>query len=747
MVTKQRRFLQAITSVSLALAVTLGAMPSAGAFSLFGLLGDDDDGQLLEGTGMRMCNADERYYVENIQNDMADDSSSSSSSSDDDGAPDGKGGGDWLTKGTKANKYAQEIYDFWTKEIGTSGAFASGVLANAYQESGGTFDPLIVEGGSYFPSPKARTAPQGGPGGGVYQFTPYEKYVKSPHFEAMGGWTIRGESRYVWDSEIGTGSMNTYMKNAPSSYGIESPFTRTYTAVPGKDGGVARVVLDKNALVTTDDPVAASKAFQVGYERPAQYHPEREKQAEAANKAFNKRNFKGDAEKLKKALPKTAAVQGLGNALDTIGKFATGALDPNDSKFQEDAMFGSPCRMPDGNVLTNIDDAKDYAAGLCGRPNQGAGSEYTADGASGDGSSSGSGSGEGGKYGRDDQTLMGAEHMRPATRKMAKAIFKKFPEIKTIGGWRPVDAFPDHPTGHALDVMMPHGADPRDKKLGDAVEKFAWDNMKKYKVTYTIWRQRYVNPTSSNIMEDRGDPTQNHFDHVHITIDFYGSQTGVQPPEGESRAEDVDGDGGDSDSGSDGDESKRGGLGTHEGDGYDLDMKCGAGADDSSGDSEGDIPAEDGDVIIPTTGQITELFGARSNRNHSGVDIANQAGTPIYAAHTGKVINAGPATGYGLWIRIQSKDGTITEYGHQQKNRVKVGDKVKVGQHIADMGSGGYSTGPHLHLTVWSHDKRIDPIDWFHKNGVKCIPQQYGAQVKSGKCGSSKSKSKSKDDD
>lgn len=743
MVTKQRRFSQVIASVSLVLAVTLGSAPSADALSLFGFFGGNSDGQRREGTGMRMCNADERYYVENIQNDMAD-ASSSGSSGGDDGAPDGESGGDWLKKGTKANKYAQEIYDFWTKEIGTSGAFAAGVLGNVYQESMGTFDPLIIQGGSYFPHPKARVAPQGGPAGGAYQFDPYEKYVKSPHFEAMGGWTIRGESRYVWDSEVGTGALNIYMKNAPSSYGVESPFTRTYTAVPDRNGGVAHVALDKNALVTTDDPVAASKAFQVGYERPAQYHPEREKHAVAANKVFNKKNFKGDSEKLKKALPDTAAMQGLGNALDTIVKFATGALDPNDSKFQEDAMFGSPCRMPDGNIMTNIDDAKDYAAGLCGRPNQGVGSEYTADGTSGGGNTD---AGPGKKFG-DDQVLEGAEHMKPATVKMAKAIFKEFPEIKRIGGWRAVDSFPDHPSGRALDVMMPHGADPRDKKLGDAVEKFAWDNMKKYKVTYTIWRQRYVNPTTSNMMEDRGGPTANHFDHVHITIDMYGSQTGVEPPEGESRSEGV---GGDGDSGSGSDKPKRGALGTLEGDGYGLDMKCGAGADDSSGESEGDIPAEDGDVIIPTSGQITELFGSRSDRNHSGIDIANEMGTPIYAAQSGKVINAGPAGGYGLWIRIQSKDGTITEYGHQQKNLVKEGDKVKVGQHIADMGSRGFSTGPHLHLTVWSNDKQIDPIAWLQKNGAKCIPQEYGAQVKAGKCkggGSSKDKSaKKKGDD
>ena len=65
---------------------------------------------------------------------------------------------------------------------------------------------------------------------------------------------------------------------------------------------------------------------------------------------------------------------------------------------------------------------------------------------------------------------------------------------------------------------------------------------------------------------------------------------------------------------------------------------------------------------------------------HKGIDIANPIGTPIYAAATGTVINAGPAQGFGLWVRIQHDDGTITVYGHIYDFFVSVGERVTGGQ-------------------------------------------------------------------
>ncbi len=230
--------------------------------------------------GIRLCTSEEQAYIENLMSGGGADGNSSSSSDDSSGAPSGEAKA-WLKEGTEEYERAKQIYDFFTETIGTSGAFAAGVLANVEQESGGTFDPKISEGGGRFPSDHATAPDFGGPGGGAYQFTTYEKYIASPQF-VKGGWTLDAESEFVWMSEFQTNAITMYMKNAPNNYAVEGPFTRAYTAIPNpKTGKTEKVLLDKDALVTTDDPVAASKGFQLGYERPAVYHPEREPSATA----------------------------------------------------------------------------------------------------------------------------------------------------------------------------------------------------------------------------------------------------------------------------------------------------------------------------------------------------------------------------------------------------------------------------------------------------------------------------------
>lgn len=84
------------------------------------------------------------------------------------------------------------------------------------------------------------------------------------------------------------------------------------------------------------------------------------------------------------------------------------------------------------------------------------------------------------------------------------------------------------------------------------------------------------------------------------------------------------------------------------------------------------IPRSDAKVVPPTTGTVTSLVG--DGRGHGGIDIANSLGTPIVAVAEGTVISAGPAQGFGLWIRIRHDDGTITTYGHNQGNNVSSPD-------------------------------------------------------------------------
>ncbi|MET9633722.1 M23 family metallopeptidase [Lentzea sp. NPDC006480] len=123
--------------------------------------------------------------------------------------------------------------------------------------------------------------------------------------------------------------------------------------------------------------------------------------------------------------------------------------------------------------------------------------------------------------------------------------------------------------------------------------------------------------------------------------------------------------------------------------------------------------------VRPAQGEFTSGFGARWGTSHMGVDIANAIGTPIVAAMDGTVVEAGPASGFGLWVRIQHEDGTITVYGHMNTIDVPQGAKVKAGQQIATIGNRGQSTGPHLHFEVWAGgSEKINPVGWLAARGV-----------------------------
>ncbi len=118
---------------------------------------------------------------------------------------------------------------------------------------------------------------------------------------------------------------------------------------------------------------------------------------------------------------------------------------------------------------------------------------------------------------------------------------------------------------------------------------------------------------------------------------------------------------------------------------------------------------------------VSSPFGAREGGFHYGLDFAAKDGTPFYACQSGTVLHIGKADGYGQWIVIDSDDdegGGCVEYGHMWDafaTGLRVGSKVKAGQHIGYVGSNGGSTGPHLHITVWEYGyggKRIDPAGW-----------------------------------
>lgn len=113
--------------------------------------------------------------------------------------------------------------------------------------------------------------------------------------------------------------------------------------------------------------------------------------------------------------------------------------------------------------------------------------------------------------------------------KLARAVHAAFPQVRTIGGWRPFDPFPDHPSGRAVDVMIPNYETSQGQALGTQIKDWLVANRVELNIDYLIWQQTYI-PVSgqANRMEDRGSPTQNHFDHVHITTTGGGHPSGSE---------------------------------------------------------------------------------------------------------------------------------------------------------------------------------------------------------------------------
>lgn len=104
--------------------------------------------------------------------------------------------------------------------------------------------------------------------------------------------------------------------------------------------------------------------------------------------------------------------------------------------------------------------------------------------------------------------------------------------------------------------------------------------------------------------------------------------------------------------------------------------------------------------IWPTKGVFTSGYGWRWGRMHKGIDIANNVGTPIFAAKDGVIAYAGWSSGYGYLVEMTHGDGSSTRYAHNSRLLVKKGQMVPQGSRISLMGSTGRSTGPHLHFEI-----------------------------------------------
>ena len=120
--------------------------------------------------------------------------------------------------------------------------------------------------------------------------------------------------------------------------------------------------------------------------------------------------------------------------------------------------------------------------------------------------------------------------------------------------------------------------------------------------------------------------------------------------------------------------------------------------------------------ILPVKGWVTSTFGSRNSaftggrEFHAGVDIVARVNTPIRAPADGVVITSGRESGYGNIVEIRHMQGIITRYAHNHRNLVRVGQKVRRGDVIAEVGNTGRTTGPHLHYEVRLNGVAVNPM-------------------------------------
>lgn len=141
----------------------------------------------------------------------------------------------------------------------------------------------------------------------------------------------------------------------------------------------------------------------------------------------------------------------------------------------------------------------------------------------------------------------------------------------------------------------------------------------------------------------------------------------------------------------------------------------------SSVDWESVYCGSPGTLLVPVSGRLSSPFGMRTHpvygwrSMHSGIDIAAPKGTPVVAAEAGEVRLSGRLKGLGLAVVVDHGGGLFTVYGHCSELFVNAGEEVFRGEKIAEVGSTGISTGPHLHFEVRVNGEPKDPVPFISR--------------------------------
>jgi hypothetical protein len=262
--------------------------------------------------------------------------------------------------------------------------------------------------------------------------------------------------------------------------------------------------------------------------------------------------------------------------------------------------------------------------------------------------------------------LAAEDGLTPDALRVLRCLASEYPQITTFHGVgeRPNES--DHPTGRAVDAMIPEWMLPSGNELGWEVADWLVANQVCLGVTYVIWDasiwsadraaegwRPYEHPNGST------DANSAHRNHVHVS---------------------VHGDAG----------------------------SC-----------------ADGAWVVPLTGgyTITARFGDTGVRwasGHAGIDLATPLGRPVVAAAGGQVTDSGWDGPYGIKVEITHPDGTRTWYAHLSTVTVEVGAALVAGEMVGHVGSTGNSTGPHLHFEVRPapQGRPVDPEPWMSVRGA-----------------------------
>jgi murein DD-endopeptidase MepM/ murein hydrolase activator NlpD len=124
--------------------------------------------------------------------------------------------------------------------------------------------------------------------------------------------------------------------------------------------------------------------------------------------------------------------------------------------------------------------------------------------------------------------------------------------------------------------------------------------------------------------------------------------------------------------------------------------------------------------VYPVRGRLSSPYGWRNDpvsgarRFHAALDMAANTGTPVKASMDGRVATVGLNSVYGKYIILAHGNGFQTLYAHLNTVAVTQGSYTSQGSKIGEVGSTGYSTGPHLHFALYRNGKPVNPLDYLH---------------------------------